>query len=66
MKKFANSLDTGQTKYNVEPDLSQTILRSMVVFLKEVFEKDDFENNQHTTKRTNIIKQAKVIKACIL
>ena len=43
---FANRLDTDQAQQNVWPDLDPT----QMVFLKDFFEKVDFEINQHHEK----------------
>ena len=45
---FANSLDPDQARQNVRPDLSPNCL-TLMVFLKEYFEKVDFEKNQQKT-----------------
>ena len=47
---FANSLKPDQAQQNVGLDLDPNCL-TMMVFMKEFFEKDDFEKNQQTTKR---------------
>ena len=47
---FANSLDPDQARHNVRPDLDPNYL-TLMVFLKEFFEKVDNEKNQQTTKK---------------
>ena len=49
---FANSMDTDQARQNVCSDLGPNCL-TLMVFLKEFFEKVDFEKNQQTTKSMN-------------
>ena len=47
---FANSLDQGQARQNVGPDLDPNCL-TLIVFLKEFFKKVDFEKKQQQTKK---------------
>ena len=47
---FANSLDLDQARHFVRPDLDPNCL-TLIAFLKEFFEKVDFEKNQQTTKK---------------
>ena len=46
---FANTLDPDQDSQNVGPDMDPNCL-TLMVFLKEFFEKDDFVKIQHATK----------------
>ena len=46
---FANSLDPDQALQNIGPDLDPNCL-TLMVFLKEFFEKVDFKGNHQTTK----------------
>ena len=46
---FANSLDSDQARQNVGPDLDPNCL-TLMVFLKEFFEKDDFEKKTDDKK----------------
>ena len=50
LRNFANSLDPYQARQNVRPDLDPICLCQMV-FLKDFFEKVDFEKNQQMTKK---------------
>ena len=46
---FANSLDTDQASQNIEPDVDHICLTlRWYIFMKEFFEKVDFEKNQQT------------------
>ena len=56
---FANSLDPDQARQNVGPDLDPNCL-TLMVFLKEFFEKDDFEK-----KYQQMSKHMKNYPACI-
>ena len=47
---FANSLDPDQVRQNVGPDLDPNCL-TLMVFLKEFFEKINFEKNRQTTQK---------------
>ena len=48
---FANSFYPDQARQNVEPDLDPKLFDTLMVFLKEIFKKVDFEKkNQQTTK----------------
>ena len=47
---FANSLDPDQARHFVWPDLDPNCL-TLMVFLKEVFVKVDFEEKQQTAKK---------------
>ena len=47
---FANSLDPDLARQNVRPDLDSNCL-TLMVLLKEFFEKVDFEKNQQTSKK---------------
>ena len=64
MITFANSLEPGQARQNVGPDLDPICLTlkwyswsgsksfdTLIVFLKEFLEKVDFEKNQGATKK---------------
>ena len=53
---FCNSLDPHQARQNVGPYLDLYCLKLMV-FLKEFFEKVDFEKNQQMTKKAGKITQ---------
>ena len=56
---FTNSLDPDKARQNVGPDLGPNCL-TLMVFLKEFFEKEDFEEkNQQTTEKTCKITQCK-------
>ena len=46
---FANSLDPDQARQNVGPDLDPNCF-TLIVFLKEVVEKFNFEKSRQTTK----------------
>ena len=50
---FVNSLEPGQARYFVGPDLNLNCLTLLMHFLKEFFPKDDFEKNQQTTKEAS-------------
>ena len=50
MITFANNLDPDQTGQNVGPDLDPICL-TLMVFLKEIFEKVYYEKNQQTKNR---------------
>ena len=56
MITFANSLEPDQDQQNVGPGLDQICL-ILIMFLKEFFEKDNFEENQHTTAKAFKITQ---------
>ena len=56
---FANSLDPDQARQNVGPDLDRKQFDTLIVFLKEFFEKIDFEQIQQTTK-----KHEKLLRMC--
>ena len=57
---FAKSLDPGLAPQNIGPDLDSNCLTLvLVVILKEIFKKDDFEKNQRTTKHTKIYQECK-------
>ena len=47
---IANSLDLGQARQNVGPDLDPNCL-TLMVFSKEIFEKVSFEKNQQTATK---------------
>ena len=47
---FCEQLDPDQDRQNVGPDLDPNCFDTLMVFLKEYFEKVDFEKNQQTTK----------------
>ena len=49
MITFANSLDPDQARRNVGPDLDPNCV-TLMVYLKEFFEKVDFEKCQQLTK----------------
>ena len=52
---FANSLDTDQDRQNVGPDLDPNYFYILIVFLKEFFEKVNFEkSHQMTTKALGV------------
>ena len=53
---FGNSLDPDQDQQNVGPDLDPNSL-TLMIFLKEFFEKVDFEKNQQTTNNHTKITQ---------
>ena len=42
---FAVSFDPDQAQQNVRPDLDPKLVDTLIVLLKEVFEKVDFEKN---------------------
>ena len=46
---FANSLDPDQSGQNMGPDLNPELFDSLIVQLKDFFEKVNFEKNQQTT-----------------
>ena len=46
LKTFENSLDPDQDRQNVGPDLDPNCLALLRVFLKEFFEKVNFEKSQ--------------------
>ena len=48
---FANSLEPDHARHFVRPDLDSSCLTLMVYFMKEFFEKVDFENNQQAAKK---------------
>ena len=50
LMSFANSWDPDQDRQNVGLDLDPT-LDTLIVLLKEFFEKVDFENSEQTTKK---------------
>ena len=51
---IANSLDPDQAQQNVGPDLDPICLKTLTVFLKDFFEKVNFEkiSCQHRVKRS--------------
>ena len=51
MITFANSLDPDQARRYVGPDLDPNLFDTLMVFLKEFFEKVDFEKYLQTTKK---------------
>ena len=53
---FANSSDPDQARQNVGPDLDPNCL-TLMVFLKEFFEKVDFEKYQQTIKEGSAVAQ---------
>ena len=53
---FANSLDPDQDGQNVGSDLDPNRL-TLMLFLKEFFEKVNFENSQQTTTKARNITQ---------
>ena len=48
---FAKSLGPDQTRQNLGPDLDPNCLTPIKAFLKEIFEKVDFEKKQQVTKK---------------
>ena len=56
MITLANSSDPDQARQNVRPDLDLNCT-TLMVFLKEFFEKVDFEKNEQTTKKAFKITQ---------
>ena len=51
---FANSLDPDQARQSIEPDQDSKLFDTLMVFLKEYFEKVDFEENQQTTNKAKL------------
>ena len=47
---FTNSLEPDQDRQNVGPNLDSNCLNSLMVFLKDFFEKVDFEKKKQTTE----------------
>ena len=63
---FPDSLDPDQNRQNVGTDLdpnSFSLFDTLMVFLKEFFEKDDFEKNQRTTKHMKKLSSMRRVKA---
>ena len=52
MITFANSLDPDQAQQNVGPEWIQT--DNAMVFLKEFFEKVNFEKKKHSRRQKNM------------
>ena len=48
---FANSLDPDKDRQNNGPDLDPKRFDTLIVFLKEFFEKVNFEKSQQTTTK---------------
>ena len=64
---FENSLDPDQDQQNVGPDLDSKHFDILIVFLKEFFEKVNFEKSQQmTTNKRKITQDAKNYLSFIL
>ena len=54
---FTNSLDPDQAQQNVATESGSKLFDTMMIIMKEFFEKVDFEKNQQTTKNACKITQ---------
>ena len=51
---FANNLDPDHDRYNVGPDLDPNFFNTLIAFLKDFFEKVDFESKKEGKDQKSI------------